>query len=170
MVPPIVIISISVIPEGRTYWAGGQRGRGNLVGVSQGPAATQASVSSWASTSLPWALSPASTCSANCAETPSCLPIHALTLPTGCTSQTGLHTLSCSPQDQALGLRPHLPPSPSSAGFADRGSDPAEGREGSQGRRRALDVKGRVQTSEPRLRLCCRDPGTEWQGGGRNRL
>lgn len=52
----------------------------------------------------------------------------------------------------------------------DGGYDLAEGREGSQGRRRASDVKGRVRTSEPRLRLCCRDPGTEWQGGGRNRL
>ena len=48
----------------------------------------------------------------------------------------------------------------------DEGSDQAEGREGSQGRCRAsADVKGRVWTSEPRLRLCCRDPGADWELG-----
>lgn len=72
MVPAIVIISISVIPEGRPHWARGQGGWGNLAGMPQGPAATQA-MSSWAaSTTLPWALPPPTTCSKPYAETPSC--------------------------------------------------------------------------------------------------
>lgn len=85
--------------------------------MPQGPAATQAPISSWtASTSLPWLCLTPPTCSKPPAETPSCqaglapLPaFHIPPSPTGSASQTGLHNQSCSPQVQASGLYALLP-------------------------------------------------------------